>query len=156
MQALKNAVAVFCTACICAEVLTQLLGGTRLRACIKAVAGLYIVVSVLQALPGLGAQAMDFAWPETPAASFGSLEDAVLRQAAQQLAEQLAGQIQEQTGCVVRLEVELEQTQGAVAARAVRVYPKEDCAGRHEQIAALLRQALGTENVVFLNEEDVA
>lgn len=156
MQALKNAVAVFCTACICAEVLTQLLGGTRLRACIKAVAGLYIVVSVLQALPGLDAQARDFAWPETPAASLGSLEDAVLRQAAQQLEQQLEGQIQEQTDCAVRLEVELEQTQGAVAVRAVRVYPQGDCAARHEQIAALLRQTLGTENVVFANEEDVA
>ncbi len=157
MQELKNAVAVFCTACICAEVISQLMGSARLRACIKAVAGLYIVVSVFQALPGLGVQARAFALPQKPAVSFGSLEDTVLQQAAQQLEQTLEAQVREETGCSVRLAIALCQVQEAVAVAAVRVSPEKACtAGQQEQIEALLRQALGTENVVFSNGEDVA
>ena len=51
MQQLKTAVAVFCTACICAELVGQLLGDVRGRQCIKAAAGLYILVALFHALP---------------------------------------------------------------------------------------------------------
>ena len=44
MQPLERAVAIFCIACICAELTTQLAGSTWARRCIKAVAGLYILV----------------------------------------------------------------------------------------------------------------
>ena len=40
MQPLERAVAIFCIACICAELTTQLAGSTWARRCIKAVAGL--------------------------------------------------------------------------------------------------------------------
>ncbi len=43
MQPLERAVAIFCIACICAELTTQLAGSTWARRCIKAVAGLYIL-----------------------------------------------------------------------------------------------------------------
>lgn len=159
MQEIKNAAAVFCTACICAEIVSQLLGGTRMRTCIKAVAGLYILVSVLQALPGLGAQAQAFTLPQTPAASFGSLEETVLRQTSQQLARELEARVLAQTGCEVRLDVTLcRDAQGAVSAEAVRVLPAQAyTAGQQEQIAALLRQALAAEpeDITFIHEEDV-
>lgn len=156
MQAIKSAVAVFCTACICAEVLSQLLGGTRLRSCIKAVAGLYILVSVLHALPGLGAQARSFSLPEPPAASFGSLEETVLRQTERQLAQELERRILEQTGCKASLTVALVQQQGNVAAAAVQAALPAGCTDRQRTaIAALLRQELGTENITFVDGEDV-
>ena len=55
MEEIKTAVAVFCTACICAELVGRLLGDVRGRQCIKAAAGLYILAALFQALPGLRA-----------------------------------------------------------------------------------------------------
>ena len=51
MQTLKSAAVVFCTACICAELLARLTGNNWARRCIKAVAGLYILVVLLQVIP---------------------------------------------------------------------------------------------------------
>lgn len=156
MQGVKSAVAVFCTACICAEVLSQLVGGTRMRACIKAVAGLYILVSVLRALPGLGVQAEGLTLPEIPAASFGSLADAVLPEAERQLEQELQARILEETGCEVRLAVELVQAGGAVSAAAVRVTSEQECPARQQAgITALVQQALGEVEITFVNGEDV-
>ena len=53
MQTLKSAAVVFCTACICAELLARLTGNSWARRCIKAVAGLYILVVLLQVIPQL-------------------------------------------------------------------------------------------------------
>ena len=54
MQTLKSAAVVFCTACICAELLARLTGNSWARRCIKAVAGLYILVVLLQVIPQAG------------------------------------------------------------------------------------------------------
>ena len=51
MQNIKAAVAVFCTACICAELTAQLTGQGWARRSIKAVAWLYILAVVLCVLP---------------------------------------------------------------------------------------------------------
>ena len=51
MQPLERAVAIFCIACICAELTTQLAGSTWARRCIKAVAGLYILVVFARTVP---------------------------------------------------------------------------------------------------------
>lgn len=56
MQALERAAAVFCTACICAELLSRFVGQGWGQKCIKAVAGLYILVVFADALPGAKAQ----------------------------------------------------------------------------------------------------
>ena len=53
MQALKRAAAVFCIACICAELLAQMTDRGWARRCIKTVAGLYILVAFWNALPQL-------------------------------------------------------------------------------------------------------
>lgn len=56
MQALERAAAVFCTACICAELLSRFVGQGWGQKCIKAVAGLYILVVFADALPGAKTQ----------------------------------------------------------------------------------------------------
>ena len=56
MQALECAAAVFCTACICAELAARFVGPGWGQKCIKAVAGLYILVAFADALPGAKAQ----------------------------------------------------------------------------------------------------
>ena len=77
MQALKTATAIFCTACICAELLAQLTGNGWARRCIKAVAGLYILVVLLHTFPQLTAEVRGFSAPQTPPAAMGTLEEAI-------------------------------------------------------------------------------
>ena len=89
MQALERAAAVFCTACICAELLSRFVGQGWGQKCIKAVAGLYILVVFADALPGAKAQFTALELPQVPAVSVGSLEDAVLAQTAEELSRTL-------------------------------------------------------------------
>ena len=73
MQTLKSAAVVFCTACICAELLARLTGNSWARRCIKAVAGLYI----LQVIPQLRTEVQSFSVPDLSPTSMGTLEDAI-------------------------------------------------------------------------------
>lgn len=114
MQQLKTAVAVFCTACICAELVGRLLGDVWGRQCIKAAAGLYILVALFHALPSIRAGVASFTPPDVPAASFGTMEDVVLQQAQRSLADQLEAQIAEETGLAVTLDIVLASTQTGV------------------------------------------
>ena len=77
MQPLEQAVAIFCIACICAELTTQLAGSTWARRCIKAVAGLYILVVLLQVIPQLRTEVQSFSVPDVSPTSMGTLEDAI-------------------------------------------------------------------------------
>ena len=87
MQPLERAVAIFCIACICAELTTQLAGSTWARRCIKAVAGLYILVVFARPLPKAGAQLQAFSMPQAQPAFFGTL-DALIASEAARLAEE--------------------------------------------------------------------
>ena len=73
MQTLKSAAVVFCTACICAELLARLTGNSWARRCIKAVAGLYILVVLLQ----VRTEVQSFSVPDLSPTSMGTLEDAI-------------------------------------------------------------------------------
>ena len=119
MQQLKTAVAVFCTACICAELVGQLLGDVRGRQCIKAAAGLYILVALFHALPGIRAGAAGFALPTVEAENFGTAGDAILRQAERELDGALEEQILGQTGLAAELAVTLEQCEEGTGAAGV-------------------------------------
>ena len=77
MQTLKSAAVIFCTACICAELLARLTGNSWARWCIKAVAGLYILVVLLQVIPQLRTEVQSFSVPDLSPASMGTLEDAI-------------------------------------------------------------------------------
>ena len=90
MQALTHAVAVFCIACLCAELLTLFVPPTSsgwARRCIKAVAGLYILVVFARTLPKAGAQLQAFSLPQAKPAFFGTLDDLIASEAAR-LAEE--------------------------------------------------------------------
>ena len=85
MQALEHAAAVFCTACICAELAARFVGPGWGQKCIKAVAGLYILVAFADALPGAKAQLTAPKLPQAETTSVGSLEDAILAQTEEEL-----------------------------------------------------------------------
>ena len=75
MQALERAAAVFCTACICAELAARFVGPGWGQKCIKAVAGLYILVVLFHAVPRLRTELQGFSLPEVPSVSMGTLEE---------------------------------------------------------------------------------
>lgn len=145
MQQLKTAVAVFCTACICAELVGRLLGDIWGRQCIKAAAGLYILVALFHALPGIRAGAASFTPPDVPAANFGTMEDVVLEQAQRSLADRLEAQIAEETGLSVALDIALESTQtGVQVARVEASAPAGTTQQQRAAVQELLCSALET------------
>lgn len=156
MQQLKTAVAVFCTACICAELVGRLLGDARGRQCIKAAAGLYILVALFHALSGFHAGAAGFALPAVEAESFGTAGEAILRQAEQELAARLEAQILDQTGLAAELAVTLARTGEGVGAAGVDVrLPAGAAASGREAVQSLLCEALaiGPEAIVWTEAE---
>lgn len=125
MQALERAAAVFCTACICAELLSRLVGQGWGQKCIKAVAGLYILVVFADALPGAKAQFAALELPQVPAVSVGSLEDAVLAQTAEELSRTLEERCLSEAGVSLRLNISLSRTAEGVEAAEVQIVPRD-------------------------------
>ena len=91
MQNIKAAVAVFCTACICAELTAQLTGQGWARRSIKAVAGLYILAVVLCVLPQAKGEWQAFTLPAASSVELGTQKETVLCAAASQLEETAEG-----------------------------------------------------------------
>ncbi|MGN0707824.1 MAG: hypothetical protein ACI4JC_07480 [Faecalibacterium sp.] len=146
MQLLRQASALLCTACIAAELVAQLTGSGWPRRCIKAAAGLYILAVLTQILPGVRAEWEAVEVPAAAAASFGTVDEAILRQAEAQLESTLAAQCREQTGVPVQLEILLGQTAAGTMVLSVRcVMPAGCSAQQREQTAFFLRDALGME-----------
>ena len=157
MQQLKTAVAVFCTACICAELVGRLLGDVWGRQCIKAAAGLYILVALFHALPSIRAGVASFTPPDVPAASFGTMEDVVLQQAQRSLADRLEAQIAEETGLAVTLDIVLASTQtGVQVVRAEVSAPAETTPQDRTAVQELLCNTLetGTEAIAWTGQAE--
>ena len=154
MQQIKTAVAVFCIACISAELVAQLVGDTRGKQCIKAAAGLYILIAISNALPLLRAQSLDLALPQSQQADFGSAEDLIVQEAQQKLENQLEAQILAQTGWPASLQLTLAQTGQGVEAVEAQVSLPPDCPGdTRAEIASELCSRLGLASVEFAAEE---
>ena len=154
MQQIKTAVAVFCIACISAERVAQLVGDTRGKQCIKAAAGLYILIAISNALPLLRAQSLDLALPQSQQADFGSAEDLIVQEAQQKLENQLEAQILAQTGWPASLQLTLAQTGQVLEAVEAQVSLPPDCPGdTRAEIASELCSRLGLASVEFVAEE---
>ena len=141
MQALKRAAAVFCIACICAELLAQLTDRGWARRCIKTVAGLYILLVFWNALPQLR-KTVVITLPQIPAASMGSLEDVVRAEAEAELEQQLAARCAAQTGVKIQLSITLS-AEGEVASVRAKL-PAESTSAEKEQVQSFLENTLGT------------
>ena len=105
MQALERAAAVFCTACICAELAARFVGPGWGQKCIKA----------QLTAPKL---------PQAETASVGSLEDAILAQTEEELSRRLEDACLREAGIRVKLRITLCRTAEGVAASAVQVVPQ--------------------------------
>lgn len=154
MQQIKTAVAVFCIACISAELVAQLVGDTRGKQCIKAAAGLYILIAISNALPLLRSQSLALALPQSQHADFGTAEDLIVQEAQQQLETQLEAELLAQTGWPASLQLTLVQTeQGVEAAEAQVILPPDCPQSAQTEIESELCSRLGLASVEFVAEE---
>ena len=144
MQTLKTASVVFCTACICAELLAQLTGDEHGNRGIKAIAGLYILAVALQAVPNLRAEWVHVSMPSVSSVSLGTQNEVVLSQAEKQLEQTLETQCLEAAGVTPSITLSLEETAGQVSATTAKVQLPEGCTAEQKQtIERLFQQTLG-------------
>lgn len=146
MQNIKAAVAVFCTACICAELTAQLTGQGWARRSIKAVAGLYILAVVLCASAGKE-EWQTSALPAASSVELGTQKETVLRAAASQLEETLEARCREELGTEVAIRIELEETAEGVQVHSLTVTPTGEVEETRDAVEELLQHTLGVSPV---------
>ena len=147
MQGLKAAMAVFCTACICAELTAQLTGQGWARRSIKAVAGLYILAVVLCVLPQAKGEWQTFALPAASSVELGTQKETVLCAAASQLEETLEARCREELGAEVAIRIELEETADGVQVHSLTVTPTGEAEETRDAVEELLQHTLGVSPV---------
>ena len=144
MQTLKTASAVFCTACICAELLAQLTGDEHGNRGIKAIAGLYILAVALQTIPNLRAEWVNVSMPSVSSVSLGTLDETVLHQTEEQLAQTLEAQCLETAGVTPSITLSLTDAAGQMSVSAATVRLPENYTTEQKQaIEQLFQQMLG-------------
>lgn len=149
MQAFQRAAAVFCMACIGAELVSLFGGQSWAGRCIKAVAGLYILAVLLAQLPHLpGRVAVAFSGNTAPAALSAAQSDAleteILTGAETRLEEYCAAQCRQQFGLDIRVLVTLEKAgQQVVVKKAVAAFPAGCTDAQKQTVFSFLQQTLG-------------
>ena len=149
MQAFQRAAAVFCMACIGAELISLFGGQSWAGRCIKAVAGLYILAVLLAQLPHLPGKVMTaFSGNTAPAAVStaqpDALETEILTGAETRLEEYCAAQCRQQFGLDIRVSVTLEKAgQQVVVKKAVVAFPAGCTDAQKQAVFSFLQQTLG-------------
>lgn len=144
MQKLEQAVNVFCIACLCAELLSQLVQDGWAQRCIKMAAGLYILVVFAGVLPGARAAPRSFVLPQVQPASLGTLEDTLAAQTRQQLEQTLAQQLAETTGLPVEVSIQLELRESGLVPLAAELHFPAGCdPAALTEASTQVQQALG-------------
>ena len=148
MQTFQRAAAVFCMACIGAELVGLFGGQSWAGRCIKAVAGLYILAVLLAQLPHLpGKVVTAFSGNAAPAAMSAEQSDAleteILTGAETRLEEYCAAQCRQQFGLDIRVSVTLEKAgQQVVVKKAVAAFPAGCTAAQKQAVLSFLQQTL--------------
>ena len=149
MQAFQRAAAVFCMACIGAELVSLFGGQSWAGRCIKAVAGLYILAVLLAQLPHLPGKVLTaFSGNTAPAAlsaiQSDALETEILTGAETRLEEYCAAQCRQQFGLDIRVSVTLEKAgQQVVVKKAVVTFPAGCTDAQKQAVFSFLQQTLG-------------
>lgn len=155
MQTIRLAVRAFCAACITGGLIVRLVPGDGARKCIKAVAGLYIVVAVLHAFENTSP-----AWPQRkaslPAAApqASSFEDGVLARSQAALEEYYAAAFRA-SGMEVRLSLPLQADGAGTYVKSATVESAAPLTGQQRaEIEKRLTGELLVERVAFITEDD--
>lgn len=154
MRTFQSAAAAFCIACICAELTTLLVGTSWARKCIKAAAGLYILVVLFRLMPGMRVELQKAAVVSPSSVSIPSGEQALLQGAQQQLEQTLSAECQRRFGVAVQLQITLANAgQTVQAQQVVARIPADSSAQVRGQLAAYLQEQLGTAPVLEERED---
>lgn len=149
MQAFQRAAAVFCMACIGAELVSLFGGQSWAGRCIKAVAGLYILAALLAQLPHLPGKVMTaFSGNTVPEATSAvqpdALETEILTETKAQLEAYCTAQCRQQFGLDIRVTVALEKAgQQVMVKKAVAAFPASCTAAQKQAVFSFLQQVLG-------------
>lgn len=150
MQAFQRAAAVFCIACIGAELVSFFAGQSWAGRCIKAAAGLYILAVLLAQLPHLPDEVMTaFSGSTAPAVlsamQSDTLETDILTETETRLAEYCTAQCRQQFGLDASVTVTLEKAgQQVVVKKVVAAFPAGCIAAQKQAALSFLQQTLGT------------
>ena len=140
MQGLKAAMAVFCTACICAELVAQITESGWARRGIKVVAGLYILAVALHVLPQLKAEGNVFSVPTVSSVELGTWEQAALAQTQTDLEERF----RREAGVSAGVTLALRSASDSVTVDSATVTPAADCTPEQQQaVEKIVEEALG-------------
>lgn len=148
MHAFQTAASAFCIACICAEITTLLVGAGWAGRCIKAVAGLYILVILFRLAPQMKLEL------KSAAVSIQSTETSLLQGTQERLEADLCAECERRFGTKVKLEVTLTRTEQTVRAEKVLVILPAACTSAEQsRIAAYLQQELGMAPILEVQED---
>ena len=154
MQALECAAAVFCTACICAELLSRFVGQGWGQKCIKAVAGLYILVVLFRLAPGVKPELKSAMEVVPSSVHIQSAETSILQKAQERLESSLRTECMQRFGVPIELDITLTQEGQTVQAGSAGFTILSECTdAEKQQVAAYLQEALGTASVREIQEE---
>ena len=154
MQALERAAAVFCTACICAELLSRFVGQGWGQKCIKAVAGLYILVVLFRLAPGVKPELKSAMEVVPSSVHIQSAETSILQKAQERLESSLRTECMQRFGVPIELDITLTQEGQTVQAGSAGFTILSECTdAEKQQVAAYLQEALGTASVREIQEE---
>ena len=154
MQALERAAAVFCTACICAELLSRFVGQGWGQKCIKAVAGLYILVVLFRLAPGVKPELKSAMEAVPSSVHIQSAEISILQKAQERLESSLRTECMQRFGVPIELDITLTQEGQTVQAGSAGFTILSECTdAEKQQVAAYLQEALGTASVREMQEE---
>lgn len=153
MHAFQTAASAFCIACICAEITTLLVGAGWAGRCIKAVAGLYILVILFRLTPQMKLELKSAA--AAPAAvSIQSTETSLLQGTQERLEADLCAECERRFGTKVKLEITLTRAEQTVRAEKVLVILPAACTSAEQsRIAAYLQQELGMAPILEVQED---
>ena len=154
MQSFQNAAAAFCIACICAEVIVLLTGTGWAGRCIKAVAGLYILVVLFRLAPGVKPELKSAMEAVPSSVRIQSAETSILQKTQERLESSLQAECMQRFGVPIELEITLTQKGQTVQAGSASFTILSECTdAKKQQVAAYLQEALGTASVRDMQEE---
>ena len=148
MHAFQTAASAFCIACICAEITTLLAGAGWAGRCIKAVAGLYILVILFRLAPQMKLELKSAAAAAPAAVSIQSTETSLLQGTQERLEADLCAECERRFGTKVKLEVTLVRTE-----KVLVILPAACTSAEQSRIAAYLQQELGMAPILEVQED---
>ena len=122
--------------------------------CIKAAAGLYILVVLFRLAPGMKLEMQNAVKISPDSVNIQSVETSLLQRTQEQLEASLCAECQQHFGVPVKLDITLVRAGQTVQAESAElVIPSECTDAEKRQIIAYLQEELGTASIQEVQED---